>query len=51
MPPSGSGQVSASVSAASGQSDFIGGFRRWTFADGATVHLRARPTQGFVFSQ
>lgn len=44
--------VSASTSAIAGQNDgFLGGFRTWTFNDGATVNLRARPNQGYVFSQ
>lgn len=44
--------MSASTSAVAGQNDgFLGGFRTWTFNDGATVNLRARPNQGYVFSQ
>ena len=50
--PPGGGQVSASTRAVTGQNDgFLGGFRRWTFNDGDTVYLRARPNQGYVFSQ
>ena len=50
--PPGGGLVSASTRAVAGQNDgFLGGFRTWTFLDGDTVHLRARPNQGYVFSQ